>query len=284
MKTIFTISLTALLVFGLAYASLPDAFASPGHSITFSPSTKKVVIGGTGIAAINVAIAQPDAVSGTATYVVEDRVPLSFSTPGSNAACVGRAAATTAAGAGLGAEDTQYALVTAPYTLPPTLVGVLFPGGATSSASLTVGPIGIASPVAGTTGSPIVYLTSGGVGSPVAAGTLRWIQTVGPSPGTFGIDHTVPNPTNLEGQRFIVACGCDDPGADGFCAGSDTDGVVAESYRVVKPVGGKILPIDTTALLIAGMSSTGLWVLPMLGVIAGVSFALLKFQVIKKNI
>ena len=49
------------------------------------------------------------------------------------------------------------------------------------------------------------------------------------------------------------------------------------------PVAGEILPIDTTALLIAGITSSPMWILPALGVAAGVAVALLKFQLRKQD-
>jgi len=44
-----------------------------------------------------------------------------------------------------------------------------------------------------------------------------------------------------------------------------------------KPVGGTMIPIDTTALVIAGASTNGFWVLTILVAIAGASFAAIRF-------
>ena len=54
-------------------------------------------------------------------------------------------------------------------------------------------------------------------------------------------------------------------------------------FHTQNPVAGEILPIDTTALLIAGITSSPMWILPALGVAAGVAVALLKFQVRKQD-
>jgi len=50
------------------------------------------------------------------------------------------------------------------------------------------------------------------------------------------------------------------------------------------PVAGEILPISTTALLLAGISTNAMWVLPALAVVAGSSFAVLRYQVTRKDI
>ncbi len=49
------------------------------------------------------------------------------------------------------------------------------------------------------------------------------------------------------------------------------------------PVGGAILPIDNYSLVIAGLSTNALWILPALAAVAGTSFALVRFQVSQKN-
>lgn len=48
-------------------------------------------------------------------------------------------------------------------------------------------------------------------------------------------------------------------------------------------VGGEILPIDTTALIIAGLQSSALWMLPVLAGIAGAGLGLFYFKVKKKQ-
>jgi len=49
-------------------------------------------------------------------------------------------------------------------------------------------------------------------------------------------------------------------------------------------IGGELLPIDTTALVIAGIQNSTLWMLPTLGAVASVGFGLLYLQVKRKKI
>ena len=56
-----------------------------------------------------------------------------------------------------------------------------------------------------------------------------------------------------------------------------------ESFEVIKPVGGEFLPIDTTALVIAGLQTSGLWMLSALGAVAVAGFGMLYFQIKRKQ-
>jgi len=47
-------------------------------------------------------------------------------------------------------------------------------------------------------------------------------------------------------------------------------------------VGGELLPIDTTALMLAGLQSSAIWMLPVLAGIAGTGFYLVKFRTNKE--
>lgn len=60
----------------------------------------------------------------------------------------------------------------------------------------------------------------------------------------------------------------------GFDKGQPNQFDVLNSWTIQAPVGGSILAIDTTALLIAGVFSTGLWMIPAAaaGVSAGLAF------------
>jgi len=49
------------------------------------------------------------------------------------------------------------------------------------------------------------------------------------------------------------------------------------------PVGGELLPIDTTALVIAGIQSGALWALPTLGAVVGTGLGLFYFQIKRKQ-
>lgn len=48
-------------------------------------------------------------------------------------------------------------------------------------------------------------------------------------------------------------------------------------------IGGELLPIDTTALVIAGIQGSALWMLPTLGAVASVGFGLFYLQVKRKH-
>jgi len=52
-------------------------------------------------------------------------------------------------------------------------------------------------------------------------------------------------------------------------------------FETVVPVGGEILPINSAALLIAGISTSAIWIFPTVGTIVGTSIALYK---LRKNI
>ncbi len=58
--------------------------------------------------------------------------------------------------------------------------------------------------------------------------------------------------------------------------------VAGHSWEITEPVGGTVLPISMTSLLIAGMSNSVLWLVP-LAAVAGGTFALLKFQLSRKE-
>jgi hypothetical protein len=107
--------------------------------------------------------------------------------------------------------------------------------------------------------------------------TLRF----GSSDGTLGASATaywkkVPptvnniNTDNLGFQSFLT---CGTEGSANFHGGGQVE--------IVKPVGGEIIPVSTTALLLAGFSTSALWLIPLTVVAAG-SFAVLRFQVYRK--
>ena len=48
------------------------------------------------------------------------------------------------------------------------------------------------------------------------------------------------------------------------------------SEMVFAQVGGTILPIDTTALLVAGLYTNALWIIPVIGGVAGIVIFTLK--------
>jgi len=52
--------------------------------------------------------------------------------------------------------------------------------------------------------------------------------------------------------------------------------------RNCKVVGGELLPIDSTALMLAGLQSSAIWMIPTLAGVAGAGFYLIKFRTNKK--
>ena len=53
-------------------------------------------------------------------------------------------------------------------------------------------------------------------------------------------------------------------------------------FSTTLPIGGVVIPVGATSLVLAGISSSALWIVPLVA-IAGVSFAVLKFQVSRKE-
>jgi len=47
-------------------------------------------------------------------------------------------------------------------------------------------------------------------------------------------------------------------------------------------VGGELLPIDSTALVLAGLQTSAIWMLPVLAGVAGAGFYLVKFRMNKE--
>ncbi len=57
---------------------------------------------------------------------------------------------------------------------------------------------------------------------------------------------------------------------------------IAYQNSLDRLVGGEFLPIDTTALMLAGLQSSAIWMLPVLAGIAGTGFYLVKFRMNKE--
>jgi len=107
-----------------------------------------------------------------------------------------------------------------------------------------------------------------GVSSLDAAQTAVWFD-IRPGGGSAAN-------TNVVGQMSWESCGTDTG------VGVLLDWEHKEQIQVVVPVGGEILPINTTSLLIAGFSSNPFWILTMLAITAGAAFTLLRFQLLRK--
>lgn len=115
----------------------------------------------------------------------------------------------------------------------------------------------------GTSGtvSPVVTL-NGGDGVTLSGTVLEWVNIL---PANSDLDTL-----SKLGQYGWESCGTELAG--------QADWSVEESILVQLPVGGEILPISTTALLLAGMSTSAMWIVPTIGTIAGAGIALYKIQ------
>ena len=94
----------------------------------------------------------------------------------------------------------------------------------------------------------------------------KWVAIAGPNTNNFLL-----TPTGFWGWGF---CGLDGTAGAAF---SDTD-----AFQVIVPVGGEIIPIQAIPLVIAGLQTNALWLLPLVGLAAG-SFAVLRFQIMKNK-
>lgn len=76
---------------------------------------------------------------------------------------------------------------------------------------------------------------------------------------------------DVVGNWRMLSCGTD------FGSNSspwhDSDGILVE-----EPVGGEILSLNTSALLIAGLTTSGIWMIPAFGTIAGTGIAIYKLR------
>jgi len=91
--------------------------------------------------------------------------------------------------------------------------------------------------------------------------TGEWDHTSGAEEPNTGTGSGLPR------TMSIVTCGTE--------TGSYA---VGGNFQIVLPVGGTIIPISTTALLLAGISSSAMWLIPLAALAVG-SFALLRFQI-----
>lgn len=149
-------------------------------------------------------------------------------------------------------------------------------------AFLAPGGVGkIAAPFGTGVGSPITVTATGGAfvtkdGSvpPTTAGLVlvqaTWLE-VGDTAGT------PPPSTDRVGQYRVGACGKEGVGT--YVSASDYE--LSSPFEIINPVGGEIIPVSTTALLLAGVSTSALWLVPLAAIATG-AFVVLRFQVNKK--
>lgn len=117
----------------------------------------------------------------------------------------------------------------------------------------------------GSGGAPTVTLINTSGNSAVTAGPYTWVDV--------GVGGGVHNTSQLAAYTY-GSCG-----KDGNQAGNNFQ--QTDEFTPVKPVGGEIIPISTTALLLAGMSTSALWLVPLAAVAVG-AFTVLRLQVNRK--
>jgi len=88
--------------------------------------------------------------------------------------------------------------------------------------------------------------------------------------------------TAQAGNYFLVACGYVDANGNGDWGGFNVPGAESRSVEFIEfiiqqTVGGEMMPISTTSLLVAGAGANALWILPILG-LAGTIIAIRKLQ------
>jgi hypothetical protein len=274
MKKSFAISVSALLLLGIV-PLISSASADPGASITFVPSLFST--GGTTEIRVGVSPAETTAVIVTRIGVVYpdvdsdgDTIPGDLSISTNPDVCQAKTP-------DLG--DSMYIANDGEIER----LGLIFPIGQTGYGALLFGD-----------GDPLeTSVQNNDDGAPGPAGDGSSITFTDPVDGdaspepTFRWDRTTdgsPDSTSGTGIGTAFVCAFNDQNGNGvFNLGVDTPGSITQSFIVSLPVGGELIPINTTALLIAGISSNALWMLPTLATVAGVSFVLLRFQVTKKN-
>jgi len=140
-------------------------------------------------------------------------------------------------------------------------------------AQITVSGVGIIVPTPFGGGS--FSLTTAGASVTSAGGNpLHWDEIGTPNDGTDNDDTDVGGIT--PDDYLYGLCG-----TDNNIGQSPGGGGVGAAFNIVAPVGGEILPISTTALFMAGISNSALWMIPLVGM-AGGAFVLLRYQVLKE--
>ncbi len=282
-----SVAILTSMTLAVMLISSPSAFgqADPeGHSTIFFPGGGIIPPGGTITAETGVQVPGAVAIAGPVLYHVQDNNPEGVAFPGLQTVCQNQVLNLPPTIAGLGPEDSVHVLVDsafAPITagVVTNPVGVFFPGGTGVVQSVTylLGPIGAANPVVSVKGTPITYLGTAGLATPIT-GAPAWANVFDPvaaNIGTFGIPNTLDP---VSSTSYVVSCGCVDANGDGLCTNAaDNPGVVAESYQVREIIGGGSLEISAVPLIVAGAEANALWLLPLVG-IAGAVIAIRKLQ------
>ncbi len=284
MKTTYAVAITAIMTIMLI-SGAQAAMANPGHSLGAPvPTSKTIGPGGSILVTVTVSPAQPTVpVVGDYTFHVLDVAPMTTSV--GNFACAGPGGQALTGAAFLGAGDVQ-TILDDDGTAGVQAVAAQLTGNGPPFATFSVGP---------TVGNPIIaglgaqaYLT--GTALTPLVGTPQWLVQFAPGPMPNGVVGSIGIPNAVIGiGNTLWSCGFDDFNGDGIdnsVAGFPTDarGLVSESYTIETPVGGELVSISTTSLLLAGISTNAMWVLTGLIIVAGAAFTVLRFQPIRRAI
>ena len=106
----------------------------------------------------------------------------------------------------------------------------------------------------------VPVITSGAV--TVSANKIVWVDIFPVTPTADNLD--------LEGEYKWESCGTESNGAGNW--------ETTQSIIVVIPISGEILPISTTALILAGVSTSAIWLVPVIGAFAGIGLTLYKVR------
>lgn len=133
----------------------------------------------------------------------------------------------------------------------------------------------------------VKLLDNGGnvIGTYDKTGFSRWFAlNVDPNGNTFwsadSVNSNVCQFNINAGQGLDNELRCFTPNNVGAVFGLSVFGEQTVGGPSMEPIGGEILPISTTSLLLAGMSNSAMWLIPLVA-IGGGAFALLRFQVLK---
>jgi len=77
--------------------------------------------------------------------------------------------------------------------------------------------------------------------------------------------------TNNLGAYTAISCGVETTTLTGLYQ-------TPVDFNVNKPVGGEIMSVNTVALVIAGLTTSGIWMVPAIASVAGVGISIYKFQ------
>jgi len=250
MKT-YAIALGAMLVFGGMFASLPYAEASPVHAKQVIPVNALPAVDRALSESISAASAGANPGVLTVDMWAVWYCPIGPCTidVSTSANCITSLTAPVAQAA------------QKKYILRLVIGGAVATGSHTGESNMMVDP------TYGNGGTHNMAIDMNGA---VPAGLVEWVELLQGA----GTDQT-----NLAGLYIFANCATFAPAGGGSVPDS-----IQVFFNVEVPVGGEILPINTSALLLAGLTTNALWILPALAVAAGAGIVVLKFQLYRRTI